>query len=488
MAGYIRRFVAGAVASAAMVASASSVFAQDVLNEWNEAWLDTIRAVGGPPCPLARNQAVVFVSMYEAVNSVDKTHEPYVRFVRHQTPVDKSAAAAAAAHQALITLYPTRKAVYDALFLAQTSEIADGPAETNGIALGRAAARQIIVDRSDDRTDQSPAYVYENVPGAYRPTPPDFTTPPFNPGWGTTRPWSMIRGDQFRPTGPNGFFRMDRLLRSQGYANQFNEVKQFGRRNSQVRTDEQTEIAWFWANDRNGTFKPPGHLMYITQVVADQEGVSFDDKARLYALAAVAMADAGLVAWDQKYSTNIDLWRPVSAIRAAHTDENPATVRERGWLPLLDFSPPFPAYTSGHATFGAVHAAIMRNFFGTDNITFTVGTDEPIVRNVQRTFTSFTQAGRENGVSRVYLGVHFRFDADSGFSSGTLLGNYVYENTFRRRDCRADFNGDNRVSAADMRLFNDAFLAGDLRADLNDDDQVTQEDYDLYVEFFFKPC
>jgi hypothetical protein len=130
----------------------------------------------------------------------------------------------------------------------------------------------------------------------------------------------------------------------------------------------------------------------------------------------------------------------------------------------------------------------MRNFFGTDNITFTVGTDEPVVRNVQRTFTSFTQAARENGLSRVYLGVHFRFDADSAYSSGTLLGNYVFEKTFRRRDCRADFNGDNRVNAADMRLFNDAFFAGDLRADLNDDDQVTQEDYNLYVEFFFKPC
>lgn len=488
MAGHIRRFVAGVIASAAVVASASSALAQDVLNDWNEEWLDTIRAVGGPPCPLARNQAIVFVSMYEAVNSITKTHEPFVRFVRHQTPVDKSAAAAAAAHQALITLYPSRKAVYDALFLAQTTAIADGPAETNGIALGRAAARQVIVERSDDRTTTEPAYVYENVPGAYRPTPPDFTTPPFNPGWGTTRPWSMIRGDQFRPTGPNGFFRMQRLLQSQGYTNQFNEVKRFGRRNSQVRTAEQTEIAWFWANDRNGTYKPPGHLMYITQVVADQEGVSFDDKARLYALCAVAMADAGLVAWDQKYSTNIDLWRPVSAVRNAHIDGNPNTTREKGWLPLLDFSPPFPAYTSGHATFGAVHAAIMRNFFGTDNITFTVGTDEPAVINVQRTFTSFTQAGRENGVSRVYLGVHFRFDADSGFSSGTLLGNYVYQNTFRARNCSADFNGDNRITAADMRLFNDAFLAGDLRADINDDDAVTQEDYNIFIEYYFSPC
>jgi hypothetical protein len=451
MVGIGRFRTAAAVLGLAVVASASAN--ADVLNEWNGEWLDTIRAVGGPPCPLARNQAVVFVSMYEAVNSINRTHNPYVRFINFTSPADKYAAAAAAAHEALITLYPSRRAIYDGLFTSQIAQIADGAAETNGIALGRAAARSILAARATDRTDTVPAYVYQNVPGAYRPTPPDFTTPPFNPGWGETKPWCMPEGNHFRPTGPNGFFRMDRLLRSRGYAGQYNEVKSLGRRNSTTRTADQTEIAWFWANDRNGTYKPPGHLMEVTQTVADQEGVSFDDKARLYALAAIAMGDAGLVAWDQKYSTDIDLWRPVSAIRNGHLDNNPLTARDRGWLPLLEFSPPFPAYTSGHATFGAAHAAIMARFFGTDEITFTIGTDEPIVKHVRRTYHRFSDIGRENGISRVYLGVHFRFDADSGFSSGTLLGNYVYDHELLPRDCSADMNGDGRATAADMRIF-----------------------------------
>jgi hypothetical protein len=478
------------VCAAALLVSASlaSHVQADVINDWNEQWWDTIRAVGGPPCPLARNQAILFTSIFDAVNSVDRQFDPFLKFSDVAGPVDKSAAVAAAAHQALVSLYPARKAIYDNLYNAQLAQIANGAAETNGIALGVAAANAILADRSTDQTNTAPTYVYGTEPGAYRPTPPDFTTPPFNPGWGTTKPWCMVAGNQFRPTGPLGFYRMDRLLKSAAYATQFNEVKKYGKRNSNFRTAEQTEIAWFWANDRNGTFKPPGHLMYATQVVADQQGLNLDQKARLYALAAIAMGDAGLVAWDQKYSTNVDLWRPVSAIRLADTDGNPATTREKGWLPLLDFSPPFPAYTSGHATFGAAHAAVMEGFFGTDDITFTIGTDEPAVANVTRTFHSFSEAARENGLSRVYLGVHFRCDADSGFSSGTLLGNYVINNMLLPRDCSGDMNHDGKVNSADMRVFNEAYFAGNLLADMNSDNDVTTTDYQIFVGYYFAGC
>jgi len=486
MFGYSAKRAALALVGSSLVAMSAAQ--ADVFTEWNEEWLDTIRAVGGPPCPLARNQALVFIAMYEAVNSVDRAYEPYLGFIRFTGPANKQAAAAAAAHRVLAALYPARTAIYDGLYNSQVALIGNGRAKRTGITIGETSATRILADRVDDRTQTAPPYVYQDVPGAYRPTTPDFTSPPFNPGWGTTKTWCMQKGSEFRPTGPNGIYRLDRLLASKGYAAQYNEVKSLGARNSRTRTAEQTEIAWFWANDRNGTYKPPGHLMYVSQVLAVQERLTFDQTARLFALSALAMADAGAVAWDQKYSTNIDLWRPVSAIREGHTDNNPLTVRQANWLPLLEFTPPFPAYTSGHATFGAAHAAILRNFFGTDSKTFTIGTDEPIVKNVTRTFNTFSSMARENGRSRIYLGVHFQFDADSAFSSGTLLGNSVYANFLQVRDCSGDLNNDGRVNSTDMRIFNDAFFAGTGRADLNGDGRVTSTDYSTFVEYYFRGC
>lgn len=482
-----RRLSKGLAVLALVLASAGALRA-DVITDWNDEWLDTIRAVGGPPCPLARNQAILFVAIYEAVNSINRKNEPYLDYVDVPGPASERAAAAAAAHRALSSLYPARQPIYDARLAEQLSQVRNARQRDNGVAVGVAAADAILAARSNDRTDSLPEYVYQDVPGAYRPTAPDFTTPPFSPGWGTTECWTMTSGDQFRPRGPLGYNRLAALLRSRGYADQFNEVKKFGSRNSRARSAEQTETAWFWANDRDGTFKPPGHLMHITAEVSKQQGLSLPENARLFALVALALADAGIVAWDQKYSTDIDLWRPISAIRQADIDNNSRTVRQGNWAPLLDFTPPFPAYSSGHATFGAAHASVMRNYFGTDNISFTVGTDEPIVSNVKRTFTSFSQAARENGLSRVYLGVHFRFDADAGYSSGMLLGNYVYRNFLRPISCPADMNGDQKVDAVDMDLFSVAYFLGDLSADLNGDLAVDDLDYQVYTDAYLDGC
>ncbi len=126
----------------------------------------------------------------------------------------------------------------------------------------------------------------------------------------------------------------------------------------------------------------------------------------------------------------------------ADMDGNGATTVDPKWKPLsVDpngnrFSPPFPAYVSGHATFGAAHAAIMRGYFGTDNVTFTATTEDPNAKDVNgnsltRTFNSFTVAALENARSRIYLGVHFQWDGDHGFLSGSALGEHVFETQLR---------------------------------------------------------
>ncbi len=397
----------------------------DVILDWNDVMTETIRATGGPPCPISRAYAMMHVAMFDAVNSIEGTHMPYHMDVTAPAGASAEAAAAAAAHRICNHLFPERAEIYDAALAESLAAIPDGPAELDGIDVGVRAAEGLIMMRSGDGSDSEETYEFSGAPGDYV-TPEDVELPPFNPSWGRCRPWCMNRGMQFRPPPPP-------VLASGAYAEAFNEVKSLGARDSETRTEEQTEIAWFWANDRDGTYKPPGQLNAITQTVARRLGNTMAENARLFALVNLALAEAGIVAWDAKYDTGRDLWRPITGIRRANEDGNDATAPDAEWLPLNDFTPPFPAYVSGHATFAAAHAAVMARYYGTDEIEFTVGTDEPAVRDMTRTYASFSEAALENGRSRVYLGVHWDFDSEEGFKSGTALGNYVADSFLQPR-------------------------------------------------------
>lgn len=420
--GWRRLGVAVLTAGSALVGVAQPAAAADASDPvlyWNDVLLETYRQVGGAPGPLARGGAMMHVAIYDAVNSITTTGQPYVyktdapgASVRH--------AIAYAAHDSLKSAFPN---VDFADELA--GALAGAGADTgNGTGLGKAAAAAIISNRANDGSADTTPYQPGTEPGFWRPTGSGNAA---TPNWGKVKPFTATSGTQFRPQLPGGFSSMPALLTSAEYARQVNEVKDLGSINSATRTQEQTDIAFFWANDLDGTYKPPGQLYAHSQIVARQRNLGTTEKARLFALVGLAMADAGIVSWDAKYQTSIDLWRPESAIRLADTDGNPATAPDPGWKPLskdrngVSFSPPFPAYTSGHATFGAAWAAAMKGYFGTDNITFTATTEDPHAVGVTRTFTSFSAAGRENARSRIYLGVHYQFDADFGVSSGTAM-------------------------------------------------------------------
>jgi len=466
----------------------SQLSAADVVVAWNNVLLDTIRATGGPPCPISRTHALVHAAIYDAVNSVDRRHEPYLDFFPAPVGVSSDAAAAAAAHRVLTTLFPARAALYDAALAASLADVPDGPNETAGVTLGRAVADALLAERADDRTQVDPTYVIGSNPGDWRPTYPDNTSPPFSPGWGNSDPWTMFVGDQFRPAGPLGFRNMSSLLRSSGYAAQVNEVKSLGSRTSTTRTAEQTRIAFFWANDVNGTYKPPGHLNAITQVVSHDRGLTMNENARLFALLNLALGDAGVAAWDAKYNTNIDLWRPISAIRLAGTDGNSRTTADPNWEPLNAFSPPFPAYISGHATFSAAHAAVMVGYFGTDNVKFTITSDDPYYAGLgggARTYQKFSDAAWENAISRLYLGVHYRFDATDGNRVGTELGKYVAR-YFLRPISRADIDGNRKLTAYDMTAFTAAYAAGEVAADVDGNGVLDMLDIGRFTMLFAK--
>lgn len=471
-----------------LLLGAARLSASDVVVTWNNVLLDTIRATGGPPCPLSRTQALVHAAIYDAVNSIDRRHEPYLGFVAAPVGAFADAAAASAAHRVLKTLFPARGALYDAALDASLADVPDGANETAGVTLGRAVADALLSERIDDGTQNDPPYVIGTNPGDWRPTFPDNTSPPFNPGWGNAVPWTMFAGDQFRPAGPLGIRKMSTLLSSRGYADQVNEIKAIGSRNSPLRTAEQTRIAFFWANDVNGTYKPPGHLNAITQVVSRDRGLSMIENARLFALINLAMGDAGLVAWDAKYDTNIDLWRPISAIRLADTDGNARTVADPNWEPLNPFTPPFPAYVSGHATFGAVHAAVMAGYFGTDQVTFTITSEDPFyvaLGGGSRTFKKFSDAAWENALSRLYLGVHYRFDATDGNRAGTELGKYVVRN-YLRPISRADMDGNGKVTLPDWSAFMAAYAGGEVAADMDSNGVIDTLDLGRFMVLYGK--
>lgn len=387
------------------------VHRRDVTIDWSNALLSAIRDTKGNPPASARQMAILGVAMYDAVDSIDHTYTPYGRFVAAPSGSSREAAAAVAAHDVLVSMFPGRSATFDATLAGSLADIPDGSSKSDGMAVGRAAAGEILALRADDGSGKTVTATIGTEPGQWRPTPPGFL-PPLLPGWGEVKPFAVESATQFRIAAPPA-------LDSPEYAADLNEVEQIGSATSTTRTPEETAIARFWA-DATGTSTPPGHWFRIAADVGAQRGDTIGQNARMFALVGMALADAAITCWNDKY--DFDFWRPVTAIRLADTDGNAATTADPTWLPLLT-TPNFPSHSSGHSTFSAAAASVLGSFFGTDDVTFTTtseGFDEP-----SRTFTSFTSAAYEAGRSRVLGGIHYTFENLAGREVGTELGQYV---------------------------------------------------------------
>src|SRR5437667_625167 len=375
----------------------------DVVTEWNNAALDAIRAGHTPPPIASRSLAILHVSIYDAVNGIDRTHEPYL--VQSEVPASASreAAASAAAHQALVNLFPASAPSFDTLHAATLAAIPDGPQKTAGIVWGEFVADQILSARASDGSDAIVPPPGGSGPGVWVPTPPAFA-PYLLPQWGFVLPFAMSSSSQFRPPGPPS-------LDSQQYAADYDEVKSLGAAVDSTRTEEQTEIALFWA-DGAGTETPPGHWNSIAQTIADMQGNTLEQNARLFALLNIAMADAAICAWDAKYT--FDFWRPVTAIAFAEP--------ELHWTSFI-VTPPFPDYVSGHSTFSGAAATVLPLFYGTENLPFTTGSD--FLPGVYRSFSTCLDAAEEAAVSRLYGGIHFRSAKEDGLQAGISIGEWT---------------------------------------------------------------
>jgi hypothetical protein len=375
----------------------------DVVTEWNNAALDAIRAGHTTPPIASRSLAILHVSIYDAVNGIDRTHEPYL--VHGQVPASASRAAAAstAAHEALVVLFPAAASSFDALHAAILAAIPDGPHKTAGIVWGEFVANQILAARANDGWNATVLPPGGSCPGAWVPTPPAFL-PYLLPQWGFVRPFAMSSSSQFRPPGPPS-------LDSQQYADDYEEVKELGAAVGSTRTEDQTQIALFWA-DGAGTETPPGHWNSIAQTIAAARGNTLEENARLFVLLNIAMADAAICAWDAKYA--FDFWRPVTAIAFVEPELN--------WMSFI-VTPPFPDHVSGHSTFSGAAATVLALFYGTDDLPFTTGSD--FLPGVYRSFPTCLDAAEEATMSRIYGGIHFRSASEDGLQAGISIGEWT---------------------------------------------------------------
>jgi hypothetical protein len=398
--------------------------AVDPVIEWNQVLIDVLRADRTLPGPgySSRSAAMMHLAIYDAVESVERNYEPYLAEAKMPRSTSIDAAVAAAGWRVLTEIYPDQKATLDAALATTLARVKDGPNEDRGVRVGLSCGSGMMDDRTGDHAYDVTPYTASDAVGHWQPSPPDFT-PAWGPGWGFVTPFAMEAATQFDVPPPPA-------LESSAYAAAYDQVKSLGAKNSTTRTAEQTQIGHFWAYDRAGTGTPPALYNQVVETIAIQQHNTVEQNARLFALANAAMADAGVAAWEVKFRD--DFWRPVTAIRQGDADGNPLTAGDATWEPLgapaadpkNDFTPPFPAYVSGHATFGGAVFRVLQDFYGTDDIHFTLKSDE--LPGVTRSFDHFSDAAEENGMSRIFLGIHWNFDSTQGIALGRQIADFVF--------------------------------------------------------------
>jgi hypothetical protein len=420
----------------------------DVVTDWNMELMSGIRSTAQNPPRASRQMAMLHLAIYDAVNGIQRTHTPY--HVSALAPVGASpAAAVSAASKTIIdSLYAGAGHVNNATVRANAlirhtadlAAIADGASKTDGVTWGTGVAQAMLSLRATDHSSDVVTYNVPPAPGIWRPTPPA-NAAALLPNWPIVTPFGLVSGSQIRPQIPPS-------LTGSAYATEWVQVRDYGSSTSTLRTADQSEIALFWA-DGGGTETPPGHWMRIARTVSAAQGLSLQENARLFALLGVSLADAAIACWDCKYATSY--WRPVTAIREADTDNNPATTGDPAWTSFVA-TPPFPEHTSGHSTFSRSAATILAKFFGTDALSFTIGSDG--LPGVTRTYPGFSAAADESGISRIYGGIHFQSGNIAGQACGHLLATFAWDNYLQP------------IGELKFTLLNKSNTAADLRFDV----------------------
>jgi len=396
----------------------------DAVIDWNAISIDAINtATGMGPMGTGRlPQGTIFdlakiqLAVYDAVQAIEQRYEPY-HVVIDDASGSPEAAAARAAHDMLVYLYPLQAAVLDMKYHDYLTQ--KGLAEDDlGVDVGAAAAAGIIALRLNDGSYPVPPPIFVGGmgPGEWRPTesflpgpPPSFA--PMAGAWiPTVTPFTLRSQTQFRPMAPP-------RLNSARYFHEYEEARTLGALSGSTRTAAQTDFAYFFATNYLVTWNQTARELAAAHVH------HIADSARLFALASVAAADAIIEVWDAKRFYN--LWRPLTAIREGDNDNNAKTVGDPNWQPLIN-TPNYPDYTSGANGFSASFSRSLALFFGTDHLPFTLTTTNAIATQKTRSYNRFSDARSDVVEARILEGIHFRSADEVARRMGKHVANWVF--------------------------------------------------------------
>ena len=418
----LRPFVAlflAALAAPSLAADPAKTWCADrcdqVVIDWNLHTHQVIKSAEGYQNPMAASRvlAMVHLAMHDAVNAAQPRYRPYVYQPPAGAPTasaDAAVAASVAAHDVLAALYPGQESLLAAALGSSLLDAGTGAAVEEGRRLGAAAAAAMLAARGDDGSQAEEDWRPGDRPGDYQLVPGfDFIA---SPHWRSVTPFTMPAPDQFRVPPPPA-------LTSADYAAAFDEVKAVGGEAAgERRTTDQTEYAAYWYE-----FSDIGWNR-IARSVARTRPQDLWDRARTFALLNAVMADAYIAGWDSKL--HHDFWRPVTAIRQAADDGNPATAPDPEWTPFLA-TPPIQDHPSTHSALGSAAAVVLAHAFDGDRVSFTMASPSALPEAPERTFRSFHEAARENADSRVRAGLHFRFAIEAGLRLGEQIGQQAVE-------------------------------------------------------------
>lgn len=405
-------------------------------------WNDKAATVVGTPRnqpTRARLLAMIQIAVHDALNSIKPKYQRYALQNEREQFASPDAAVASAAYWAIKGLNLQGNFPVDTWYSESLATVPDGESEELGKALGKKAADAIIANRSNDgftqvlSTSISPADGDE--PGEYRSTlrylmvNGVLTLTPFTvkniPNWGAVlKPFVVQNNYQFRPIGPYA-------VNSDAYATDYNEVKEKGARVGGTRTANEEILAKFWSESR-----PSIIWNNLARNIIATKKMDAWKTARLFALIHTAMADGTNSVLESKY--HFYTWRPETAVLLANNDGNDNTVADPNWLPYLAevpnafITPPIPEYPSSFAVFGGVTTAVLRSFFGSDEIS--INLSSATLPETKLHYSSLSQAADDNSVSKIYCGWYFRKAVVDGEKMGREIGNYVFNNHFAEHE------------------------------------------------------
>jgi hypothetical protein len=398
-----------------------SVYGQNAVTEWAEIVQPAIHSASAPravPNAVILH-TIIQLAIYDAVVSVQGGFKPFAGSMSAQPGADVRAAVATAAWRAARErVSPAQSAYLDAAYENYTVSIAPGPARQSGVEAGEAAAAAVLAARASDGINNVTIYACSSTPPPAGEFEPDngCGNQPVGGNVGEIKPFTFDDRSRFRPDGPDP-------LTSNAYTQDFMETRDYGASNSSLRTPEQTDIAYFWAE--HGYVHVNRNLIRL----ANSRGLDIRNTARLLATVYTAMADAMIAGFEAKYFYRS--WRPRTAIPRADTDENPDTDADPTWTPLLSVN--HPEYPSAHGFASTAMTDAVARFFGTNKVTWAIVTSNaaiPQLVTTERTYYDMNSLMREIDDARVWAGLHWRHSMRHGDQIGRKVAKHVCDNFF----------------------------------------------------------